>query len=374
EAARIAGFDATWELSDPKTGKSVRQPMRLLSEPVAVALAAARERKQSGVVAVINFGAGHFDVAVLDVEDGIFQVKATGGDPQLGGRDFDQTLVDHAAEVFKRQHGFAPVLTLVRLREAAESAKKVLSERAFAEIDLSDVGGRKQLQLMVNRDLFDELTAPLLDRCRATLLQILRDARLKPGRVDEVILAGGMTRMPRVRHIVREVFGREGVEPPNVDELAARGAALLGAKLLEGSRSDLLLIDVVPMSLGIEVKGGKLHKLIEKNTPTPAEKKQIFSTAEDNQSAVTVSVYQGEEPMVADNQLLGQFNLESIPRAPRGVPQIEVTFSIDAGGQLHVSAKDLGSGKQNRIRVEGTGRLSDAEIERMRREVEQMVG
>jgi len=189
-----------------------------------------------------------------------------------------------------------------------------------------------------------------------------------------VFLAGLRTELPSVQQLVREVFGREGVEPPDAEELAARGAALLGAKLLEGSQSDLLLIDVVPLSLGIEVQGGKLHKLIEKNTATPAEKKQIFSTAEDNQSAVTVSVYQGERPIAADNQLLGQFNLEGIPRAPHGVPQIEVTFTIDAGGQLHVSAKDLGTGKQNRIRVEGAGRLSDAEIERLRREVEQMVG
>ncbi|MCS6852498.1 MAG: molecular chaperone DnaK [Gemmataceae bacterium] len=377
DAAQIAGFDTEWEIEDPKTGKKTRQRMRIINEPTAASLAYGLEKKKNEKIAVFDLGGGTFDISILDVGDGVFEVKGVNGDTHLGGDDFDQVLIDYIADEFKKEHGIdlrKDQMALQRLKEAAERAKKDLSQSTTTDINLpfitADASGPKHLQMTITRAKFEQLVDHLVERCRGPVLAALRDAGYKPSDIDEVVLVGGMTRMPKIQALVKEIFGKEGHKGVNPDEVVAVGAAIQGAQLLLGSKSEVLLLDVTPLSLGIETLGGVMTKLIERNTTIPTVKKQVFSTAEDNQPAVTVRVFQGEREMAADNRLLGQFNLEGIPPAPRGVPQIEVTFDIDANGILHVSAKDLGTGKEQKIRIESSSGLSPAEVERMRRDAE----
>jgi molecular chaperone DnaK len=377
DAAQIAGFDTEWEIEDPKTGKKTRQRMRIINEPTAASLAYGLEKKKNEKIAVFDLGGGTFDISILDVGDGVFEVKATNGDTHLGGDDWDQVLIDHIADEFKKEHGIdlrKDQMALQRLKEAAERAKKDLSQATTADINLpfitADASGPKHLMLSITRAKFEQLTDHLFERCRGPVLRALQDAAYKPSDIEEVVLVGGMTRVPRVQAMVKEIFGREGHKGVNPDEVVAVGAAIQGAQLMLGSKSEVLLLDVTPLSLGIETLGGVMTKLIERNTTIPAVKKQVFSTAEDSQPAVTIRVFQGEREMAADNRLLGQFNLEDIPLAPRGVPQIEVAFDIDANGILHVSAKDLGTGKEKKIRIESSSGLNQTEVERMRRDAE----
>lgn len=381
DAAQIAGFDTEWEIEDPKSGKKTRQRMRIINEPTAASLAYGLDRKKNEKIAVFDLGGGTFDISVLDVGDGVFEVKATNGDTHLGGDDWDQVLIDHVADEFKKEHGIdlrKDQMALQRLKEACERAKKDLSQQATTDINLpfitADASGPKHLQMSLTRSKFEQLTEPLFERCRRPVLQALQDAGYKPKDIDEIVLVGGMTRVPKVQTLVKEIFGKEGHKGVNPDEVVAIGAAIQGAQLMLGSKSDVLLLDVTPLSLGIETLGGVMTKLIERNTTIPSQKKQVFSTADDNQTAVTVRVFQGEREMAADNRLLGQFNLEGIPPAPRGMPQVEVQFDIDANGILHVSAKDLGTGKEQKIRIESSSGLSPAEVEKMKRDAELHAG
>jgi molecular chaperone DnaK len=379
DAAQIAGFDTEWEIEDPKTGKKTRQRMRIINEPTAASLAYGLEKKKNEKIAVFDLGGGTFDISILDVGDGVFEVKGVNGDTHLGGDDFDQVLIDYIADEFKKDHGIdlrKDQMALQRLKEAAERAKKDLSQATTTDINLpfitADASGPKHLQLSLTRAKFEQLVDHLIERCRGPVMRALKDAGYSPKDIDEIVLVGGMTRVPRVQALVREVFGKEGHKGVNPDEVVAVGAAIQGAQLMLGSKSEVLLLDVTPLSLGIETLGGVLTKLIERNTTIPTVKKQVFSTAEDNQPAVTVRVFQGESPIAESpsNRLLGQFNLEGIPPAPRGLPQIEVAFDIDANGILHVSAKDLGTGKEQKIRIESSSGLSQSEVEKMRREAE----
>jgi molecular chaperone DnaK len=379
EAAQIAGFDTEWEIKDPKTGETARHRMRIINEPTAASLAYGIDKKKSEKIAVFDLGGGTFDISVLDVGDGVFKVEGVNGDTHLGGDDFDQVLIDYIAEEFKKENGIdlrKDQMALQRLKEAAERAKKDLSQQATTDINLpfitADASGPKHLQMSLTRSKFEQLVDHLVERCRGPVLKALADARMKPGDIDEVVLVGGMTRMPKVQWLVKDIFGKEGHKGVNPDEVVAVGAAIQGAQLLLGSRSDVLLVDVTPLSLGIETLGGRLTRLIERNSSIPIEKKQIFSTAADNQPAVTISVYQGESEIAksASNRFLGEFNLEGIRPAPRGEPQIEVTFSLDANGILQVRAKDLGTGKENKIEIKGSSGLSSDEVERMRKEAE----
>jgi molecular chaperone DnaK len=377
DAAQIAGFDTEWEIEDPKTGKKTRQRMRIINEPTAASLAYGLEKKKNEKIAVFDLGGGTFDISILDVGDGVFEVKATNGDTHLGGDDWDQVLIDYIADQFKKDNGIdlrKDQMALQRLKEAAERAKKDLSQATTTDINLpfitADASGPKHLTMAITRSKFEQLTEHLFERCRGPVLQALKDAGYKPKDIDEVVMVGGMTRVPRVQQMVKDIFGKEGHKGVNPDEVVAIGAAIQGAQLLLGSKSDVLLLDVTPLSLGIETLGGRMTKLIERNTTIPKNAKQVFSTAEDNQPAVTIRVFQGEREMTSGNRLLGQFNLEGIPPAPRGVPQIEVTFDIDANGILKVSAKDLGTGKEQQIRIESSSGLSSEEVERMRRDAE----
>ena len=379
DAAKIAGFDIEWEIEDPATGKKERKRMRIINEPTAAALAYGLEKKKNEKIAVFDLGGGTFDISILEVAEGVFEVKATNGDTHLGGDDFDQVVIDYVAEDFKKKEGIdlrKDEKALQRLKDAAEQAKKELSQATTTRINLpfitADASGAKHLEMDLTRAKLDQLTHHLVERCRGPVVQALRDAGYSPRDVDEVVLVGGMTRMPKVQQLVKDLFG--GKEPHkgvNPDEVVAVGAAIQGAQLLLGSKSDVLLLDVTPLSLGIETLGGVMTKLIEKNTTIPAQKSQTFSTAEDNQTAVTVQVYQGERAMAHDNRLLGRFNLEGIPPARRNMPQIEVTFDIDANGILNVSAKDKQTGKEAKIRIESSSGLSKDEVERMRRDAEQ---
>jgi len=357
---------------------------RIINEPTAAALAYGLDKSKDQKIVVFDLGGGTFDVSVLEVahnNDGeaggkIFEVISTNGDTHLGGDDFDQSLLNHVASMFQRDNGIdlrKDPMSLQRLQEACEKAKKELSSLPQTDINLpfitADATGPKHLLTTITRSTFEGLIDPLIDRCRQPVLQALQDAKLRPAEIDEVVLVGGSTRVPKVRELVKEIFGKEPHQGVNPDEVVAVGAAIQGS-VLSGERKDVLLLDVTPLTLGIETEGGILTALIERNTTIPVEKKQTFSTAADNQTAVTVSVFQGERKMAIHNRLLGQFNLEGIDAAPRGVPQIEVKFDIDQNGILNVSAKDLKNGKQASVKIEQSSGLSKDEIERMRRDAE----
>ena len=351
--------------------------MRIVNEPTAAALAYGLEKKKDEKIVVFDLGGGTFDVSVLDVsKDGVFQVVSTNGDTHLGGDDFDQTLINHVADQFQREQGIdlrKDPMAMQRLQEACEKAKKELSSAQSSDINLpfitADATGPKHLQMTITRAQFEQMCDGLIERCRGPVIQALRDAKLDPKDIDEVVLVGGSTRIPKVQELVKKLFNKEPHKGVNPDEVVALGAAIQGG-VLGGDVQEVLLLDVTPLSLGIETEGGIFTKLVERNTTIPTERKQVFSTAADSQTAVTVSVFQGERPMARDNRLLGQFNLEGIPPAPRGTPQIEVKFDIDANGILSVSAKDLGSNKEQTVRIEQSSGLNETEIERMRKDAE----
>src|SRR5712671_1925041 len=351
--------------------------LRIINEPTAASLAYGLDKKANETILVFDLGGGTFDVSVLDVGDGVFEVKSTNGDTHLGGDDYDRRIVDWLAEEFKKQNGIdlkADRQALQRLTEASERAKIELSSRLETSINLpfitADQTGPKHLEMTLTRAKFESLTADLTERCRGPFLAALKDANLTPQQIDEVVLVGGSTRMPVIQQLVKDLLG--GKEPHkgvNPDEVVAIGAAIQ-AGVLKGEVKDILLLDVTPLSLGVETLGGVMTKLIERNTTIPTKKSEVFSTAEDNQPSVEVHVLQGEREMARDNRTLGRFHLDGIPPAPRGTPQIEVTFDIDANGILHVSAKDLGTGKEQKISITGSSGLSKDEVEKMQRDAE----
>ena len=377
DAAAIAGFDTDYEIRG-KDGQVVKQRMRIINEPTAGALAYALDKKKEEKIAVFDLGGGTFDISILDVgEDGVFQVLSTNGDTHLGGDDFDQVLMDHIADTFKKDNGIdlrKDPMAMQRLKEAAERAKKDLSQQTQTDINLpfitADASGPKHLMLSITRNQFERMVEHLFERCKKPVLTALTDARLKANQIDEIVMVGGMTRMPRVQALVKEVFGKEGHRGVNPDEVVAIGAAVQGAQLLLGAAADIQLLDVTPLSLGLETLGGVLTVMIPKNTTIPTKKSEVFTTAADNQPSVEVQVFQGERPMARDNKNIGNFHLDGIPPAPRQVPKVEVTFDLDANGVLSVSAKDLGTGKQQQIRIEGSSGLNKDEVERMKRDAE----
>jgi molecular chaperone DnaK len=347
---------------------------RIINEPTAASLAYGLDKKAQEKICVFDLGGGTFDVSILEVADGVFRVISTNGDTHLGGDDFDQALINYVADQFKREQGIdlrKDQMALQRLQEACEKAKKELSSSASTDINLpfitADASGPKHLQMNLSRVDFEKLVDDLIERVRGPVLQAMKDAKLSPSDIDEVVLVGGSTRIPKVQAVVKEIFGKDPHKGVNPDEVVAIGAAIQGG-VLSGEVQDILLLDVTPLSLGIETLGGVMTKLVERNTTIPAERKQVFSTADDNQTAVTVRVFQGEREMCADNRLLSQFNLEGIPPAPRGVPQIEVKFDLDANGILSVAAKDLGTGKEQTVKIEQSSGLSQDEIDKMKRD------
>jgi len=359
-AGKIAGLDV----------------LRIINEPTAAALAYGLDKKGSGTIAVYDLGGGTFDVSILEIGDGVFEVKSTNGDTFLGGEDFDMRLVEYLAAEFKKEQGIdltKDKLALQRLKEAAEKAKIELSSATQTDINLpyitADASGPKHMTMKLTRAKYESLVDDLIQRTVEPCRKALKDANLSAGEINEVVLVGGMTRMPKVQEVVKQFFGKEPHKGVNPDEVVAIGAAVQ-AGVLQGDVKDVLLLDVTPLSLGIETLGGVFTRLIDRNTTIPAKKSQVFSTAEDNQTAVTIRVFQGEREMASDNKLLGQFDLVGIPPAPRGMPQVEVTFDIDANGIVNVTAKDKATNKEQQIRIQASGGLSEADIDKMVKDAE----
>ena len=364
DAGRIAGLDVK----------------RIINEPTAAALAYGLDKKKDEKIAVFDLGGGTFDISILDIGEGVFEVRSTNGDTHLGGDDFDQRVIDYLADEFKKQEGIdlrKDAMALQRLKEAAEKAKSELSGTMETEVNLpfitADQNGPKHLNLRLTRSKLEQLVDDLIERCRGPVLQALKDAKLTPQQIDEVVLVGGATRMPKVQELAKQIFGKEPHRGVNPDEVVAIGAAIQGA-VLAGDVRDVVLLDVTPLSLGIETLGGVMTTLIPRNTTIPTKKSEVFSTASDNQTTVEVHVLQGERPMVAGNKTIGRFHLDGIPPAPRGMPQVEVAFDIDANGILHVAAKDRATGKEQSIRIEASSGLSESDIERMVKDAEAHAG